>query len=170
MTARHFTASAIVFGDDLDHVLLVHHNKIGKWLYPGGHVESGQTPAEAAIREVEEETGLRTRVLKGPTFQHPAVTVHPVPFAILEVSATDNVFGEHRHIDFVYLLRATSTAITAQLDEVSHVRWVPVADVVHLDTPPDLPALVAEAVRCLSPAVSDLQQTSPILARRPVLG
>jgi 8-oxo-dGTP diphosphatase len=36
MTIRHFTASAIVFDGALEHVLLVHHNKIGKWLYPGG--------------------------------------------------------------------------------------------------------------------------------------
>ena len=147
MTARHFTASAIVFGDDLDQVLLVHHNRIGKWLYPGGHIESGQAPAEAAIREVEEETGIRTEVLQRPTFRHPDVTVHPVPFAILEVSATDREFGDHRHIDFVYVLRATSTAIAVQLDEVSGVRWVPVADLVRLDTPSDFPALVAEAVR-----------------------
>jgi 8-oxo-dGTP pyrophosphatase MutT (NUDIX family) len=147
MTVRHFTASAIVFGDDLDQVLLVHHNKIGKWLYPGGHIEPGQSPAEAAIREVEEETGIRTEVLSEPTFRHPAVTVHPVPFAILEVMATDKEFGEHRHVDFIYVLRATSTVITVQLDEVSCVRWVPVADIVRLDTPPDFPALVAEAVR-----------------------
>jgi len=33
---RHFTASAVVF-DDHERVLLVHHNKIGQWLYPGVH-------------------------------------------------------------------------------------------------------------------------------------
>jgi 8-oxo-dGTP diphosphatase len=147
MTVRHFTASAIIFDDELDQVLLVHHNKIGKWLYPGGHLEPGQTPAEAAIREVEEETGICTEVLIGPIFQHPTVEAHPTPFAILEVQATDDEFGEHRHIDFIYVLRATSKEITVQLDEVSGVRWVPVADTAGLDTPPDLPALLAEAVR-----------------------
>lgn len=32
---RHFTASAIV--TDTGRVLLVHHNKLGQWLYPGVH-------------------------------------------------------------------------------------------------------------------------------------
>ena len=36
---RHFTASAIVRGDH-DRVLLVHHKKVGRWLYPGVHLAS----------------------------------------------------------------------------------------------------------------------------------
>lgn len=32
---RHFSASAIVV-DDTDRVLLVHHDKLGQWVYPGG--------------------------------------------------------------------------------------------------------------------------------------
>lgn len=44
---RHFTASAIVL-DDHDRVLLVHHNKLGQWLYPGGHIDPNEDPAQAA--------------------------------------------------------------------------------------------------------------------------
>ena len=147
MTIYHYTASAIVFDEHLDHVLLVHHNEIGKWIYPGGHIESCEPPDVAAIREVEEETGILTEIYENPTFRHPSVTIHPTPFMITEVQATDKFIGKHNHIDFVYILRATSTAITVQLEEVSDVRWVPVSDVANLETPPDLPALVAEAVR-----------------------
>jgi hypothetical protein len=39
MMIRHNTASAVVL-DDEDRVLLVHHNKIGLWLYPGVHLAS----------------------------------------------------------------------------------------------------------------------------------
>ena len=34
----------------------------GMWVFPGGHVEKGESPAEAAVREVFEETGVRVRV------------------------------------------------------------------------------------------------------------
>ncbi len=53
----------------------------------------------------------------------------------------------HRHIDLVYVLRATSGELAAQLDEVGGVRWVPLADVAALDTPAELPTLVAEAAQ-----------------------
>ena len=32
------------------------------WTFPKGHVEKGETPMEAALREVEEETGWRCRL------------------------------------------------------------------------------------------------------------
>ncbi|MEN3361534.1 MAG: hypothetical protein V7637_5516 [Mycobacteriales bacterium] len=70
---RHFTASAIVF-DDSERVLLVHHNKLRQWLYPGGHVEENEDPAQAALREVLEETGVQAEVIAEPLFVHPAVT------------------------------------------------------------------------------------------------
>lgn len=32
-----------------------------KWCHPGGHIESGETPAEAAVREAKEEMGIRCK-------------------------------------------------------------------------------------------------------------
>lgn len=95
---RHFTASAIVL-DDRDRVLLVHHNKLGQRLYPGGHIDPDEDPAEAAVREVAEETGIRANVISDHPFEHPAVRVIPPPFAILEMDVTDTRIGPHRHID-----------------------------------------------------------------------
>ncbi len=41
-----------------DRVLLIRHTRLGKWLPPGGEIEAGETPLEAAARELREETGL----------------------------------------------------------------------------------------------------------------
>lgn len=48
-------------GEDL---LLVRRGRgaaVGQWSVPGGRVEGGETMAEAVVREVGEETGLRVR-------------------------------------------------------------------------------------------------------------
>ena len=36
------------------------------WGFPKGHLEDGETPAQAALRETEEETGLPALILQGP--------------------------------------------------------------------------------------------------------
>ncbi|MGH3820933.1 MAG: NUDIX domain-containing protein, partial [Pseudonocardiaceae bacterium] len=42
-----------------------------RWMLPGGHVEPDENPAEAALREVTEETGLTARLLPGPGLGQP---------------------------------------------------------------------------------------------------
>jgi 8-oxo-dGTP pyrophosphatase MutT (NUDIX family) len=143
--ARHFTASAIVF-DDHDRVLLVHHNKLGMWLYPGGHIDPNEDPAQAAIREVREETGIDVKTITRTRFDHPAVISHPTPFAIMEMPVIDAKVGPHHHIDMVYVCRATTTDLTHLPAEVSDCSWVPVRDVANLSVPPELPYLINAAV------------------------
>lgn len=43
---------------DGDRLLLVNTRSTGKWSFPGGRCEAGETDAEAALREVREETGV----------------------------------------------------------------------------------------------------------------
>jgi 8-oxo-dGTP pyrophosphatase MutT (NUDIX family) len=47
---------------DGDRLLLTRRSDNGQWCLPGGGVDAGERPAEAAIREVREETGLTIRV------------------------------------------------------------------------------------------------------------
>ena len=146
MTVRHLTASAVVF-DGGGRVLLVQHLGSGLWLYPGGHLEDGEGPGAAAVRETLEETGLRVRAVGPAGFTHPAVVSHPVPFTVIEMPVRDERFGEHRHIDLVYVCEPVdgSRDLVAQVSEVSEVGWVPVTEVADKSCPRELPALITAA-------------------------
>jgi ADP-ribose pyrophosphatase YjhB (NUDIX family) len=56
-------AEAAVFDAD-GQILLVRRSDDGRWCLPCGWVEPNETPAEAAVREAREETGLEVRPLQ----------------------------------------------------------------------------------------------------------
>ncbi len=58
-----FAVSAfVVIFDKKGRVLLSHRRTLDVWNLPGGSVEFGELPTDAAIREVKEETGLKIKI------------------------------------------------------------------------------------------------------------
>jgi ADP-ribose pyrophosphatase YjhB (NUDIX family) len=55
---------SIIVRDDRDRVLLVRHVEGDVWTTPGGMIEPYETPADAAVREMWEETGLYVRLTR----------------------------------------------------------------------------------------------------------
>jgi 8-oxo-dGTP diphosphatase len=54
-------AGGLVIGDD-GAVALVHRPRYDDWAFPKGKLDKGESWEAAALREVEEETGLRCRL------------------------------------------------------------------------------------------------------------
>lgn len=140
MTVRHLTASAVVIDPNTETVLLVWHRATGAWMFPGGHVDPNESPAEAAVREVQEETGI-TAQLAGRRHDLPGQRWQPSPFltAAIPAPAKPERPGKpaedaHEHIDQLFLAVADSTtATTAAEQEVAGVRWAPVEELGQLD-------------------------------------
>jgi 8-oxo-dGTP pyrophosphatase MutT (NUDIX family)/ribosomal protein S18 acetylase RimI-like enzyme len=103
----HVTGSAFVIGDR--GVVLHKHKRLGLWLQPGGHIDPGETPWDAARREAFEETGLPVEFAGGgPQLVH--VDVHPGP-------------RKHTHLDLRYLLTAPSVPPQPPEGESQDVQW-----------------------------------------------
>lgn len=105
----HVTSSAIVVGTR--GVLLHRHKRLGIWLQPGGHIDPGESPPAAAIRETREETGVPAA--------HPSTG--PVLF---HVDVHDGGRG-HVHLDLRYLLVAPDVDPTPRPEESQAVQWFP---------------------------------------------
>ena len=113
----HFTASGFVASPNGAGVLLIHHQKIGKWLQPGGHIEPDDLSLEHAIRrEVEEETGLSAMESLGLL----DIDIHQFP------ARSDD--PAHLHFDVRFGFRAMSGLIEAG-DGTNEVRWIPFGEV-----------------------------------------
>ena len=63
----HITASAIIVETESQRTLLHFHRRLDRWLQVGGHAEYETDPAQVALREAREETGL------------PDLAFHPPP-------------------------------------------------------------------------------------------
>jgi 8-oxo-dGTP pyrophosphatase MutT (NUDIX family)/ribosomal protein S18 acetylase RimI-like enzyme len=103
----HVTSSAVVVGGR--GVILHKHKRLGIWIQPGGHIDEGERPEDAALREVLEETGLTTTHFAGsPTIVH--VDVHAAPKG-------------HTHLDLRYLLRGPDADPQPPDGESPDVAW-----------------------------------------------
>jgi 8-oxo-dGTP diphosphatase len=61
---RREAAIGIIFQQDKRTVLLIKRHDVPIWVLPGGGIESGESPEEAVVREVWEETGLRVTIIR----------------------------------------------------------------------------------------------------------
>jgi 8-oxo-dGTP pyrophosphatase MutT (NUDIX family) len=111
--AGHITASGLVIKDG--EALLIFHPYIKQWFQPGGHIDDGEEPIQAAICEVFEETGVVCESLAG--------FLHPIDIDLHEIPANPKKGeGVHLHIDLLFVLQ-----VIGERDSPEDIQkaWVP---------------------------------------------
>ena len=103
----HVTGSGVVTG--ARGTILHLHKRLGRWMQTGGHLEPGELPHEAALRESEEETGL--------SLAHPQTGPR-----LLHIDVHDAARG-HTHLDLRYLLIGPDVEPSPPAGESPHARW-----------------------------------------------
>ncbi len=115
--------------------LVIFHKRLGTWLPPGGELSEGETPLEAARRELLEETGLQGRF--------------PVTSPIPGVPAGLLGYEEHQagskglHMNFVFVVDVETESVSAN-DEFTEWRWVTLEDGPWDIAPPNVRQLAAK--------------------------
>ncbi|MDO5060176.1 MAG: NUDIX domain-containing protein [Actinomycetaceae bacterium] len=125
-------AARVIFISEDGHTLLMQgHDSLDPtyrwWFTVGGGIETGETPAQAAQREIFEETGYRANIqeLVGPVIERDA-----------RFQFTDR---DRRQIEYIYLVRTPRFAPDAkrwtqtEQNLVDRLEWVPIAKLSELD-------------------------------------
>ena len=141
-------------GDGETQVLLIkpggpfwRNKDAGAWMIPKGMVEPGEAPAEAALREFEEETGSRLTAVP-----FPLATVKQAGGKIVEAFAVEGDLDPAgiRSIDFAMEWPPRSGRIE-HYPEAAEARWMPLGEARAMMLPSQLPLLDALEARLSQP-------------------
>ena len=126
MTRRAF--SVAIYARRNNRVLVIEHRRLNTWLPIGGELEVGETPLEAAAREMREETGL------SGAFRPLLGALDGVPPGLLG-------YEEHpagskgTHLNFVFVTEVEPNAEVTPNAEFSTWRWVSREQLDELESP-----------------------------------
>ena len=115
----HFSASAFVVNKERTKMVVVYHIINDGWIYPGGHADGEEDLLSVAVREVEEETGLKVKVLDNNIY---SIQSAPVKGHI----KLGKYVSAHLHLDVLYIMEADDTIpLVYREDESKGVKWIP---------------------------------------------
>jgi len=114
----HISSSAFVVNKERTKMVVVYHIINDGWIYPGGHADGETDLLSVAVREVEEETGLKVKVLDENIF---SIQSGPVKSHIKR----GKFVSSHIHYDVIYLLEADEKEkLCFRKDESKGVKWI----------------------------------------------
>lgn len=113
----HITGSAWIVNPDHSRALLVHHAKLNKWVQPGGHADGEENILSIALREAEEETGLKKLRPVPEIFD---VDIHLIP--------ERKDFPAHYHYDIRFLMEADESEQVVVSHESHDVQWITLSE------------------------------------------
>ena len=110
-------------------ILLMHHTKLNKWLFPGGHIDPNETPDMAILREVKEETGLDLNFVN---FSELSQSPEEIEKLAIPFHANLHNVGDHDHYCSYYLGTVDNSNFVKN-HESKDLKWFDVEEIKKLE-------------------------------------
>ncbi len=129
----HFTASNWIINKERTKVLMIYHNIYKSWAWTGGHADGDSNLLHVALKEAEEETGLKNlKLLSDGIFGIQILTVD-------SHIKREKFISSHLHLDCCFLLEANENEILKiKEDENSGVKWIDIEKAVEITNEPKM--------------------------------
>ncbi len=137
----------VIIFDDQRRILLCHRRDYDIWNLPGGGIEGGELPTEAAVREVQEETGLK-----------------------IEIKRLIGVYGKSYRDEFVFVFEGIPVSGNiSPTDETDSCEYFAI-DEFPINTIPHHVERVQDAIKNISEPIFRCQSGTPTLEYLKQLG
>ncbi len=128
----HMTSSAIILNKDHTKMLMIHHNIYKTWTWVGGHADGEDDMLKLALKEAEEETGIK---------QFDVIT----DIATIDILLVDShikkgkYVAPHLHLNVAYVFEAYENHdLVLNKDETSGLKWIPLEEIENYSGEPSI--------------------------------
>lgn len=137
----HITSSAFIVNRTKDKVLMIHHNIFNSWSWTGGHADGEEDLLSVAIREAQEETGVKN--------------VHPLVSDILSLDVLPvlahtkkgKFIPAHLHLSVAFAVEGDENELlVVKTDENSGVKWVQIDEMITYSNEPHMQKVYSKLI------------------------
>ncbi len=132
---RHYCSFFLPYDEKAGKIYLGYHIKADDWIPPGGHIEPGETPSDAVVREIKEELGVEITKDK----------IRPFTLSVKQINNPDR--GCMAHYDVWHLVMMEEQPFDYLKSEYHDAGWFTIPEGLKKITKnPDFAAIIAKLI------------------------
>ncbi|MDM8534387.1 NUDIX hydrolase [Clostridiaceae bacterium HSG29] len=148
----HITSSGFILNKALNKTLMIHHNIYKTWAWTGGHADGDSDLLEIAIKEANEETGLKNII----PLNNEISTIDIIP--VWGHIKNGKYVSTHLHLNISYILIGDENEnLIVNEAETSGIKWINIDEIETHSNEPQLKEIYFKLIEKAKKSIGDLK-------------